>query len=407
MSQPLSDLRIVEVSAFVAAPLGGMTLGQLGADVIRIDPIGGGLDCGRWPLAPSGRSLFWAGLNKGKRSVVLALDTAEGQALAQALITAPGPDAGIFSTNLPAQGWSETATLHKQRGDLIVLRLAGNPDGSSAVDYTINPASGLPLITGDGGAPVNHVLPAWDVAAGLYMATGLLAAERRRTRTGRGGEVRLSLADVMLATMGALGYLGDVELNGTERKAAGNALYGAFGADFATLDRRRVMVVAISASQWRNLGRTTGLTQALLGLQSRLDLDFDREGDRFRARAAICEVLKPWFAERRFAEVSHALDAGRVLWGPFQSIRQLMNEDPRCSLANPLFHHQDHPGVGSLLTPGSPLTFGGGPRPALAPAPHLGEHTDQVLREIVGCSDRDIRRLHKHNIVAGPQEVHP
>ena len=65
----LSDLRIVEVSAFVAAPLGGLTLAQLGADVIRIDPIGGNIDIGRWPLAPDGTSLYWASLNKAKRSV--------------------------------------------------------------------------------------------------------------------------------------------------------------------------------------------------------------------------------------------------------------------------------------------------------------------------------------------------
>ena len=74
-TQPLADLRVIEGSAFVAAPLGGMTLAQLGADVIRFDQIGGGLDHKRWPLAPSGQSLFWAGLNKGKRSIQVDLRT--------------------------------------------------------------------------------------------------------------------------------------------------------------------------------------------------------------------------------------------------------------------------------------------------------------------------------------------
>ena len=68
---PLDGLTVLEVSSFVAAPLGGLTLAQLGADVIRIDPIGGSADIGRWPLAPSGTSLFWTGLNQGKRSVTL------------------------------------------------------------------------------------------------------------------------------------------------------------------------------------------------------------------------------------------------------------------------------------------------------------------------------------------------
>ena len=84
---------MIEGSAFVAAPLGGMTLAQLGADVIRFDQIGGGLDAKRWPLAPSGGSLFWAGLNKGKRSIQVDLRSPEGRELVAALVGAPGPAA--------------------------------------------------------------------------------------------------------------------------------------------------------------------------------------------------------------------------------------------------------------------------------------------------------------------------
>ena len=82
MSGILAGMRIVEGSAFVAAPLGGMTLAQLGADVIRFDQIGGGLDYHRWPLAPDGQSLFWAGLNKGKRSIQIDLGSDAGRDLA-------------------------------------------------------------------------------------------------------------------------------------------------------------------------------------------------------------------------------------------------------------------------------------------------------------------------------------
>ena len=405
MIQPLADLRIVELSAFVAAPLGGMTLAQMGADVIRIDPIGGNIDFRRWPLAPSGQSLYWAGLNKGKRSVALALDTPEGRALAQALITAPEEGAGILLSNLPDQGWNGHAALQAVRADLISLRLVGNPDGSSAVDYTINPASGFPLITGNGEEPVNHVLPAWDIAAGLYLATGLLAAERHRRRTGKGQMVRLSLADVMLATLGNLGYLADFEINGVQRRAAGNALFGAFGADFGTADGRRVMVVAISRSQWRNLGKATGLTDTFAALGAKLGVDFNDEGQRFLAHKPLCVLLAPWFATRPLAHVASALDAAGVLWGPYQDLRQLMQLDARCSTDNPLFQRLEQPGIGAYLTPGSPLAFGAAPRSELSPAPRLGQHTDQLLKDIVGCSDRDIRRLHDHKIVAGPEEV--
>jgi len=158
----LQDLRIVEISAFVAAPLGGLTMAQMGAEVIRIDPIGGGMDFGRWPVTRRGASLYWAGLNKAKRSLALALDKPEGREIARALITAPGTGAGIFLTNLPPSRALDYTSLKAGCDDLIMLRLVGNRDGSAAVDYTVNAASGFPPVTGHGGDPVNHVLPAWD-----------------------------------------------------------------------------------------------------------------------------------------------------------------------------------------------------------------------------------------------------
>lgn len=140
----LSGLRVIEGSAFVAAPLGGMTLAQLGAEVIRFDQIGGGLDYRRWPVTADGESLFWAGLNKGKRSIELDLRSERGRELASALIAAPGPDSGMFLTNFPARGWLSYESLRERREDLIMVALAGNPDGSSEVDYTVNPATGFP-----------------------------------------------------------------------------------------------------------------------------------------------------------------------------------------------------------------------------------------------------------------------
>ena len=101
MAGILHDLRVVEVSAFIAAPIGGMTLAQLGADVVRIDPIGGNIDHRRWPLSPDGTSLYWTALNKAKRSVALALNKPEGQEIARALICAPGEGRGILLTCPP------------------------------------------------------------------------------------------------------------------------------------------------------------------------------------------------------------------------------------------------------------------------------------------------------------------
>jgi 2-methylfumaryl-CoA isomerase len=393
LNGPLEGLRVVEVSAFVAAPMGGMTLAQLGAEVIRIDPIGGNIDIGRWPLAPSGTSLYWTALNKGKRSVTLALNTPEGREIATSLIA----EAGVLLTNLPAsEGWMSYASLVQRRPDLIMMRLTGTHDGGNAIDYTVNAAVGFPVATGEDERPINHVLPAWDVAAGLYLCTGLLAAERRRTRTGQGGEVTLALSDVAYATAANLGYVADVQVNGAVRPPLGNWLYGAFGRDFATKDGRRVMLAAISNRQWRAIGKATGLAEKLALIGQVMDVDLDDEGGRYAAREAIAAVLAPWFAARTLAEIRAALDGSGVLWGPYQDFGQMVREDPRCSPANPLFREIEQPGVGRVLAPASPL------QPALPPrpAPSLGGDTDAVLAQVLGLSPDRIAAYREAGILA-------
>lgn len=399
MNAPLAGLRVVEVSAFIAAPLGGMTLAQLGAEVIRIDPLGGNIDAKRWPLAPGGQSIYWASLNKGKRSVTLALDTPEGQAIAAELITAPGPGGGIVLTNLPTRGWMSDAALRAQRPDLITMRLTGNHDGSGAVDYTVNCASGFPIATGANADPINHVLPAWDIAAGLYLALGVLAAERTRQRDGQGQEISLALNDVMLATVGNLGYIADVQVNGAVREPIGNHLYGAFGRDFATMDGRRAMLVAISNRQWRAIGKATGLTEKLAMVGPLMDVDMATEGGRYAARHAIAAVLEPWFAARTLAEVRAALDGSGVLWGPYQDFGQLVAEDARCSTSNPMFAEVEQPGVGRVLTPRIPLSLGGTPAHPPAAAPSMGQNTGEVLTQVLGYDAARLAALREAGVI--------
>ncbi|MEA2360931.1 MAG: 2-methylfumaryl-CoA isomerase [Thermoleophilaceae bacterium] len=400
----LHGMRIVEGSAFVAAPLGGMTLAQLGADVIRFDQIGGGLDHDRWPLAPSGRSLFWAGLNKGKRSIALDLRSDEGRELATALVTAPGEDAGLFITNFPARGWLAYDRLAAARRDLVMVSLTGNPDGTSEVDYTVNPATGFPSATGPRNLaePLNSILPAWDVAMGTLATTGLLAAERHRTRTGEGQEIHLSLSDVAFAMVGNLGRIAEAQLGGRDQPKDGNYLYGAFGHDFETRDGRRVMVVALTARQWQALKRATGIDDACASLEAASGHDLDTESGRFEARDFIAALLRPWFASRNLAEIRTLFAGTGVSWGPYQSFRQLVDEDARVSRANPMFSDVDQPGIGTYLMPASPLEFSSSGRLPATRAPDLGQHTDEVLAEVLGLSPAEIGHLHDRGIVASP-----
>jgi 2-methylfumaryl-CoA isomerase len=376
----LAGLKIVEISAFVAAPLAGVTLAALGADVIRVDPPGGGIDIGRWPLH-RGRSLYWAGLNQGKRSVTIDTGTDEGRRQVTALVRNHG---GILVTNLPVQEWSSYERLSKARPDLIMVVITGNRDGSPAVDYTVNAAVGFPWITGPEGhkGPVNHVLPAWDAMTGFLAGTAILAAERHRRLTGEGQLVELSLADVGMAVAAHLGLVAEAVLVPAPRGRYGNDVYGTFGRDFETADSRHVMVLALTARQWRALAEATGLGERFAELERRLRLDFRQEGDRWRGRHEIFDLLAIWIRGSDLAEVSEIFQRHGVLWGPYQTFQQMAAEDPRVSGPGSLLEPVEHPGLGKFPTTGSPIRFSAAKAVPPQAAPELGQDTEQVLREI-------------------------
>ncbi len=405
MSYPfLEGLRVVESSAFIAAPLAGLAMAQFGADVIRIDMIGGGIDYARMPCVDGGRSLYWTGLNKGKRSIAIDLRGPEGRELAQALATAPGPDAGILLTNIGTP-WLAHDVLAEKRPDVITCTIQGNADGSTAVDYTVNCATGYPYVTGGASAqrPVNHVLPAWDIACAHQAAFSLLAAAHRRRRTGAGSELRLALSDVAFTTLSHLGVLTEAELLGQERPSLGNHIYGAFGLDFATRDGQRVMVAAISAGQWKSLVRACSLEAGVQALQASSGLDFADESQRYAGRDAIAELVAPWFAARPMEDVQRALDAHKVCWGRYRSVGELLAEDARVSLDNPVFERIATPGVGEHLVAGAATRSADMARRPTQPAALLGQHTDEVLHQLLGLDSPAIGRLHDRGVVAGPE----
>ena len=238
----LSGLRIVEGTAFVAAPSGGMTLAQLGADVIRFDPIGGSLDIGRWPLTRDGKSLCWAGLNKGKRSIAVNFRDPRGQELLTRLICAPGENAGIFSTNFPARGWLSYESLQaaSRRPD------HGQPDGTPrrwlGSRLHGQSADRFPAADRSGGL----------AGTGQSRPAGLGLHHGPDDRAGNPGRRTASAAD-------RPGTTGEDRV---ERRRAGRA--GAFRLDRRSDDQRRGSTQVRQLSVWRvrprfrNQGRQAG-----------------------------------------------------------------------------------------------------------------------------------------------------
>jgi len=400
----LKGLRVIDVSAFVAGPTCGLYLAQMGAEVIRVDTIGGGPDFRRWPLAENGSSLYWEALNKSKKSVAIDLSRSEGRELVQRLAAAPGDDAGLFVTNFPVEGFLSYENLRKLRDDLICVRIMGWADGSQGMDYTINSALGLPLMTGPVGddKPVNHVLAAWDLLTGAYCAFGLVAALLARMRGEGGREIRCSLSDVGASTMANLGFMAETMFTGRQRPRMGNDLYGAFGRDFTTKDGEKLMLLCITPRQWSKALEALGIGAAVAEVEAKLGVSFATdEGLRFTHRAHLYPLFERAFAAKTAAELAPAFDAGGVTWGAYQTLEAAL-DDPRLYRDNPVFSTIRHPSGLDYPAPGAMGTIPQDERRPAVPAAKLGQHTDEVLAEVLGLSGAEIGRLHDAGLVAGP-----
>lgn len=394
----LSGITVIEVSSFVASPTIGLYLAQFGAEVIRVDQIGGGQDFRRWPVTPEGDSLSWENLNRAKRSLALDFTQPEGRKLLVKLIRS----VGTLVTNLPVGGFLAHDTLAQGRADLITMRVMGWPDGAIALDYTANAAVGYPALTGPehDPAPINHVLPAWDLLTGAYGAFALVSAIRRRELTGLGSEVRLPLTDIAMGSAANLGRVAEVMQNGQDRERLGNGVYGTIGRDFVTADGVRVMIVAINERQWLGLVRALGLESGLAALEARLGVVFaGDDGLRFTHRDAIYPLVADAVGALPHGAVAERLDAAGVTNGPYKSMPEAV-ADPRLVGANPMFAQvADNPSGFAYPAAGAFATMPGMERLPPAPAPRLGADTADVLARHLSLAPEAIARLIEAGIV--------
>ncbi len=399
----LSGLKIVEVSSFVASPTAGLYCAQFGAEVVRIDHKAGGLDYDRYMVTREGRSLSWENLNRAKKSVALDLQSEEGRELAAELVR----QTGQLITNLPVNSFLSHEKLAEGRPDLVSVRIMGWGDGRQAMDFTVNAASGYPLMCGPEewdpatAPPVNQILPAWDFITGAYCAFSLLAGLRHRDQTGQGIEMRVPLGDVAIGTMANAGAMAEMLYRGADRERIGNAIWGAFGRDFLSRDGKRFMVAALTPKQWKATVEAFGLSEEVAALEADLGVSFlASDHQRFVNRHRLFDLFQQAADQFDYADLAARLAKAGATFERYRTMYEAA-QDPDLVTNNPLFGPSPaNPSGFAYPAPRSfanlPSQQAGDPRPA----PYLGEHSEEVLADRLGLSSGEIARLIDRGVVA-------
>ena len=410
MYQLLAGLKVIEVSSFVASPTAGLYLAQLGAEVIRVDHKAGGLDYDRALLTREGRSLAWENLNRAKKSVALDLHSKEGRALLVELVR----QTGVLITNLPVESFLNHAVIAEGCPDLVSVRIMGWHDGRQAMDFTVNAASGYPLMTGpaewDAGTapPVNQVLPAWDFITGAYCAFALLAGLRHRDATGLGIEMRVPLGDVAIGTAANSGAMAEMLYRGGDRVRLGNAIWGALGRDLVSRDGQRFMVAALTAKQWHALLDGLDVEPQITALEASSGLSFaTSDANRFDQREAIFAIMQSAAGQLDYADLARRLARAGATFEHYRTMFEAA-QDPVLVADNPLFGPSPaNPSGFEYPATRSFVNVPGAPRSNPRPAPYLGQHSEQVLGDVLGLGADELTRMIDTGLVATSDKDRP
>ncbi len=383
----LDGIRVLDVTQVMAGPFCAMLLCDMGADVIKVEPPGGD-STRRMPGAVGTDSPSFNAVNRGKRGVVLDLKHTDGRAAARRLALASDVLVENYRPGVMAKfglGYEELAAEHP---GLIYASISGYgqtgpASGKGGFDLVAQGVSGLMSITGEAGrAPVKVGVPITDLGAGLFAVTGILSALLARARTGRGQRVDTSLVDagVALSVWEATQYFsgrGVPQPLGSAHRM--NAPYQAI--------RCADGYITVGAANDRTF---QGLCDALAHPEWAREADFADNASRVTHRAALADRIESVMATEPRDYWLARLQTHGVPCGPINNYADVM-EDPHI-LARDLVVDTDHPTLGRIKTLGTPVKLSDTPLTPGRPAPMLGQHTDEVLREI-GLTTQDIAKV--------------
>jgi crotonobetainyl-CoA:carnitine CoA-transferase CaiB-like acyl-CoA transferase len=407
MPGPLSHIRVLDLSRVLAGPWAGQNLADLGAEVIKVERPGQGDDTRRWgpPYLKdaagrdTGEAAYYLSCNRGKKSIVLDLATPEGQRLVRELAA----KCDILLENYKVGGLARFGLgyddLEASHPHLIYCSITGfgqtGPCRERAgYDLVAQGMGGLMSITGEpdgapGGGPKRVGVAIADLFSGMYATIAVLAALARRERTGRGQHIDLALLDCQVAMLAnqAMNYL----TSGRPPPRMGNAHANVVPYQpFATADGQ-IIVAAGNDTQFAGLCAVIGRPELAD------DPDFATNAARIRNRERLLPMIAEQLKARTNREWQEELEAVGVPCGPINALDEVF-ADPQVRARGMRFE-LDHPLAGRVPMVASPMRFSDTPIEYHAPPPLLGEHTDDVLGELLGLDAGEIARLREGGVI--------
>lgn len=408
----LDGIRVLDLSRVLAGPWCTQTLADLGADVIKIERPGSGDDTRSWgpPFLKdregqdTAEAAYYLGTNRNKRSVTCDIAKPEGQALVRELVRHCHVFVENFKVGDMARYGLDYASLHAVNPALVYCSVTGfgqtGPYRERAgYDYAIQGMGGLMSITGErddlGGGPQKVGVAVADLFTGMYSTVGILAALRHAERTGEGQHLDMALLDAQVAMLANLGanYLVSGKVPGRAGNAHQNIVpYQVFEVAAAQDGGKDHIILAVG-----NDGQFAKFCQVAGRPELASDPRFARNQDRVRNRGVLVPLLEQVMKTRRKDDWLAALEAAKVPCGAINNLAEVF-ADPHVR-ERAMVHEWDHPLAGPVRLVGSPLKLSATPPRTDLPPPLLGQHTAQVLGELLGWDEARIAALRAQEVI--------
>ena len=391
----LSDITVLDLSHALAGPFASTMLGDYGAEVIKIEPLDGEIARAWGPPFYGDEAAYFVNLNRNKKSLALDLKHPEGRALFFRLLDRADVVLENLRVGTVARLGIDYARVRERQPRVVYCSISGfGQDGPyrdrAALDLVVQAESGMISITGEpGGAGVRAGVSIADITAGMYAAFGILAALHARQQTGRGQFLDVSMLEGQLGILS--GMIGAYLADGIVPAPLGTA-YGALLPYQTFRTRTRDIAIGIGSDKlWRTFCPLVGLAQMLD------DPRYVTNARRNANRMSLVAALQEAFLTRTYEEWEAVLLPAGIPMGAINTIDQVV--DHAQVRARGSLVESTHPVAGSIQMTGPPVRMSDTPGSVRAPAPLLGEHTEEILRDRLGMTSDEIEHLKQAGIV--------